>query len=1329
MENVASVYPLSPTQEGMLFHSITGPDYYIRQATFDIAGELVSEALKAAWQGVVDRQAVLRTSFLWDGLKQPIQVVHRAASPEWNEFDWRHLPASERAEQLTRFLAADRDRGLDLQRAPLLRCTLIRTGAELSHFVVTFHHIVLDGWSIPLLLEEVKSRYGLLRRGSKQPFEPAPAYRDYISWLKRQNQGGAEAFWKRYLQGVAGPTRLALEPAGQAWQQSTPEYGEVRRSAGSRLSIDLREAARLHHVTTNTLIQGAWAALLSRRTGQTDVLFGAVVSGRPHDLPRVEEIAGLFINTLPVRVQVDFEPSVKQYLQHLQRDQVEARQFEYASLPDIRRWIGLNGHSELFESILVFENYRGSDSYAKHNGDLRMSLASSFERTHYPLTLMVAPSSDFEFSLAYQKGRIDDELAERLLVEFTTLLDGLAKNPDATVGALPLLTRSEQNEILERTNNTKVELPANASLPVLFERQARETPHAIAAQFERQTIAYEKLRIRTNQLARYLRQLGMGTDALVAVCLEPSLDLLVALLAIAKSGAAYVPLDPEYPSDRIEQMLADSGAGVLVTDGKLATALPCGHLKIVRIDTDSAAINTCSDESLDITIGADDLAYVIYTSGSTGRPKGVMVRHISLANLLLSMLRRPGLAPQDRLLAVTTPCFDIAALELFLPLIAGARVVIAPRDVTRNPDLLAAAIEENGITSMQATPATWQMLLQHGWKGRTGLKILSGGEPLSRDLANALLDRAGSLWNMYGPTETTVWSTVSEIGRGDQVITIGSPIANTTTYVVDENMQPVPLGVAGELYIGGAGLARGYHNRPELTREKFVPNPFGDAGSRLYRTGDVARFRADFSIECLGRTDHQVKIRGFRIELGEIEIALRRHSAVSEAVVVGHAAGSAEARLAAYLVLSNGIVPGKSELRNHLRKTLPDYMVPSSFTLLEALPLTPNGKIDRKALPAPDCDSSLPVTALEEPANDTEKQLVDLFRRFLAAPNIGVCDKFFDIGGHSLLAVRLMSEIEKLFNLNLPLATLFEASSARELAAIVSDRRRKLAWTSLVRLKPSGTAAPLFCVHSLGANLVSYRHLAQRMDPDQPVYGLQPLGLDGQDEVHQTVEEMAAHYLKEIRKVQPHGPYNLSGVCLGGIVAFEMAQQLRTEGEETSLLALIDSYYAPQPRHLTKLPEHITPVHYADYYLGEVLLRHGRERLLYIATRISNIFRRSGRAIKRALGLKTSGTGSLTRALQQIHEVHSAAERSYIPKTYLGRVTLFWCGNYPVRSYYDTRLGWCDVAAGGLEVHMIPGDHMSMLEPANAEVLAEKLTSCLRRASGASATETSALRA
>jgi amino acid adenylation domain-containing protein len=754
--------------------------------------------------------------------------------------------------------------------------------------------------------------------------------------------------------------------------------------------------------------------------------------------------------------------------------------------------------------------------------------------------------------LDYDADLYDADTAERLLGHVCTLLEAGVREPTALVAELPLLRERERVLVLEEWNATTRPFP-RTYVDRLFVDQVRRTPDAVAVESGGKRLTFAELERRASCLASYLRGLGVGPNVLVGIALERSVELVVGLLGILEAGGAYVPIDPAYPVERQAYMLEDAAVPVVVTEERLIDRVPLGSARAVCLDRDWSEIERAPEPSERPERDPEQLAYVIYTSGSTGRPKGVEIPHRALANFLWSMREQPGLGADDVLMAVTTLSFDIAGLELYLPLIVGARVVIAPALVSADPRLLATLLAESSANVMQATPTTWRMLLDSGWRGRPGFRALCGGEALPVSLAEELLAHAIELWNMYGPTETTIWSTVAQVRAGEP-LTIGRPIANTSLFVLDSRLQPLPPGIVGELHVGGDGVSHGYRNRPELTTERFIPNPFGSG--RIYKTGDLARYRRDGSVEYLGRLDHQVKVRGFRIELGEIETVLAGHDGVAGAVCVARDDGAGP-ELVAYIV-SSGIPVAAAHLRRFLSEHLPPYMVPGAIVTLPAFPLTPNGKIDRKALPAPTRER-LTEQALVPPRTPLERRLAEIWERVLAVSPIGVTDNFFDLGATSLVAAQLFAEIEHELGDALPLGAVFQAPTIEALAELLEQGAPPSRWTSLVPIQPRGTRPPIFCVHGGAGTILHLEPLARRLrDRDQPFYGLQSRGLYGGATPLRTVEEMAGHYLSELRQVQPSGPYYFAGYCFGAIVAYDMAQRVLAEGEEVRLLAFFN---------------------------------------------------------------------------------------------------------------------------------------------------------------------------
>ncbi|MFN6534911.1 MAG: amino acid adenylation domain-containing protein [Nostoc sp. EkiNYC01] len=1033
MKNIEDFYPLSPIQQGILFHSLYAPDsaVYCEVFSCNIQGELNISAFKQAWEQLLERHAILRTSFVWEGLKEPAQIVHKQVQLPWEKQDWRGIENITQQKRIESFLAGEQQRSFDISQAPLMRLTLIQLAENNYEFIWSQHHLLLDGWSSSLVMDEVFAFYKAFSQNQSLSLKKPCPYRDYIAYLQQQDLSKSETFWRQYLQQFTVNTPLGVDYTSSNLRDENKEYKQQQIKLSTTETLALQSFARREQLTLNTLIQGTWAILLSCYSSENDVVFGTVVSGRGN-LAGTESMVGVLINTLPLRVRVNPEESLVSWLKQLQIQQNETRQYEQCPLIKIQKWSDIPTGQPLFESIVNFQNYQTDFSKLQQVNNLKISNICSFMHPHYPLTVSVKVDSELLLEIFYESSRFESSTISRMLGHFRTLLLGMTASQQQHVKDLPLLTAQEHRQLLLDWNNTQVDYPQKC-IYQLFEAQVEKTPNAVAAVFENEQLTYGELNARANQLAHYLQELGVKPEVLVGICVERSLNMLIGLLAVLKAGGAYIPLDPSYPKERLAFILEDAQAPILLTQTSLLEVLPQYKTQVVDLDVDWQKIAQQSQENLFSQLTIDNLAYVIYTSGSTGKPKGVQIPHSALSNFLYSMKQRPGLTENDTLLAVTTYSFDIAALELFLPIIVGGCLVIASREIASDGIQLSAKLTDSKATVMQATPATWQLLLTAGWSGNHQLKILCGGEALPGYLANQLLHRCACLWNMYGPTETTIWSAASEVETDRKIIPISAAIANTQLYILDQYNQLVPVGVAGELHIGGDGLARGYFNRPDLTAEKFIPNPFSEKATRLYKTGDLARYLANGEIEYIGRIDHQVKVRGFRIELGEIEALITQHSAVREAVVVVRKDSLDSQRIVAYLVPQSQQTL-TSELRSFLESKLPSYMMPTNFVILEALPLTPNGKVDRKALPA--LDKVLPE--FEEkfvaPQTAMEKQLVTIWMEVLGLQQIGINDNFFELGGHSLLATQVISRINKNLDIELPIRRIFELPTIAKLA-------------------------------------------------------------------------------------------------------------------------------------------------------------------------------------------------------------------------------------------------------------------------------------------------------
>ena len=928
--------------------------------------------------------------------------------------------------------------------------------------------------------------------------------------------------------------------------------------------------------------------------------------------------------------------------------------------------------------------------------------------------LAIGEESGLLLVFEYATDLFDRATVARLAGHFETMLDAIVADPEQPVSRLPLLSEQEKRRILFDWNQTREEYPREKCLHELFQDQAARSPEAVAVEFEGGSLTYRELARNAGRLARYLQGLGVRPGVLVGLCVPRSLEMAVGLLGVLEAGGAYVPLDPTYPADRLTWMLADSGARVLLTVETLRDALPAFSGRIVRLDADRERIFS-PDAGPEIPEGPgatpEDLAYVMYTSGSTGRPKGVMIPHRGLVNYLSWCLRAYDVAEGSGAPVQSSLSFDLTVTGLYAPLLCGRRVRLLPEGFTE--ELGRVLREEGGFSLVKMTPARLDLLTQqlqdHDVSGCARALVI-GGEPLRAESLGLWRDRSPqtAVFNEYGPTETVVGCCVYRVRHDDPrtgSIPIGRPIANTRLYVLDPHGEPVPIGIAGELYIGGDGVATGYWNQPDRTAERFVPDPFGSAGGRLYKTGDRARYRADGNLEFLGRADDQVKIRGFRVELGEVEAALRGHPSVRDAAAAVVEDAARDRRLVGYVVPQDGPAWSAEAVRKHLLARLPEFMVPAALVPIPAIPLTKNGKVDRKALPAADFASRPVEEGYEPPQDALELHLVKIWESLLHTAPIGCDDDFFDLGGHSLLAVRLFAEIEKATGRKLPLATLFRAPTVRQIADLLRDGGGPLRQASLVPIQARGSRPPFYCVHAAGGGVLPYRALSQRLGPDQPFYGLQARGMDEGAAPLTRIEEMADHYLAEIRSLQPEGPYYLGGHSAGGLVAFEMACRLRAQGERVALVALFDTW---APGHGHVIPEKFVRAKLSA--LRARLLRFSRG--LRDGGVVGYLREKFAIRLRVALGRKRD----LPPELREVHESIEKAIRQYQPGVYPGTLTLFRAKRQPPEYALDRTLGWSAFSSRAVEVHTVPGYHGEIVDEPQAAILAEKMHECLDRA-------------
>ncbi|MGD0207573.1 MAG: amino acid adenylation domain-containing protein [Verrucomicrobiota bacterium] len=1354
------------------------PAYNI-PAAVRLKGPLNLAALEQSLNEIVKRHESLRTTFgKVEG--RPTQVIAPALTIKLPVVDLRKLPASERETEVRRWVTAEAQRPFDLSQGPLIRGTVLRLGDEEHVGLLTMHHIVSDGWSTGILVRELATLYVAFCAGGSSPLPALPIqYADFAHWQRQWLQGEVLetqiAHWKKQLAGAPAQIDLPTDHPRPAVQTFRGAHQSL--VLPKHLQEGFKALSRQEGVTQFMTLLAAFKVLLYRYTSQDDLIVGTPIANR--NRLETEGLIGFFVNALVLRTDLSGNPSFRELLRRVREVCLGA--YGHQDLPFDRLVEELHVKRDLSRNPLfqvMFVLHHASLRTVELPGLTLSPVEGDSETAHFDLTLQLLDTEQgLTAAFVYNTDLFEAATIARMLGNFQTLLEAMVADPEQRVSDLPLLTETERQQLLVEWNDTKTDCPRDLCIHQLFEAQVERTPDAIAVVFEAEqfrdhastreaVLTYAQLNRRANQLAHHLRTLGVGPEVLVAICVERSLEMVIGLLGILKAGGAFVPLDPAYPKERLAFMLKDAQVPVLLTQERLVAGLPEQDTKVICLDSGWEIIARESGENPGSSTLPENLAYVIYTSGSTGQPKGVLVSHGAIAGHCRNAQRYYELDSRDVVLQFASLSFDVSLEEILPTLIVGARLVIMGTNVWP-PAEFHRRISEFGLTVLNLPTAYWQELARE-WAGvpelvpniQPRLFIVGGDTMLPEVLKLWQRTPVNSirLLNAYGPTETTITATAFEIAPrpGEnttyQRVPIGRPLANRAIYILDQHGNPVPIGVHGHLHIGGAGLARGYLNRPELTAEKFIPDPFRAApGARMYQTGDLARYRPDGNIEFLGRTDHQVKLRGFRIELGEIEAALGQHPAVREAVVLAREDAPGEKRLVAYVVAHDsrrsrreealtetsevrgqrptedqslltsaptGLTAG--ELRRFLQEKLPEYMVPAVFVLLEALPLMPNGKIDRRALPAPDRSRPELEKAFVAPRDDLELQLAHIWEEVLGVRPVGVRDNFFELGGHSLLAVRLFALIEKRLGKKLPLTAVFQGATVEHLAGVLRQQATSGPQSSLVALQPGGSKRPLFLVHPAGGHVFPYIHLAQLLGPDQPCYGLQARGLEDGQDPHTRIEDMAAWYIQALQTVQPTGPYLLGGWSMGGVVAFEMAQQLHAQGQRVSLLALLDGRI-PTPDE-TFPEEDSEAILLVERYFGisfgprESLAKLPKDEQLAFMLEQG----KSAGLVPAELDV------SQARRFVELLRSDLRATQNYGLRLYPGRITFFKASERLAGTSPDPTLGWSEWATGGVEVHLVPGNHANLMYKPHVKVLAEKLMACLNQAQSAEAKENGA---
>ena len=1299
-----------------LYH---GSSFYNIPGAFHLQGLLDIQALQQSLNKIMERHEAWRTSFMMVD-KQPMQVVAPKLTWELPVIDLESSASESWQTEVQKLATEEAQKLFDLAKAPLVRAKLLRRSEEEHIFLLTMHHTVTDGWSVGVFQQELAKLYGAFANNQPVVLPELPIqYGDFALWQRDYLQGKPLEkqlnYWKQQLGGELPVLQLPtdyLRPTVATFTGAKEYF-----TFSPTLTTALNKLAQQEEVTLFMLLLAAFNVLLYRYTKQEDILIGSPIANRNRS--ELEGLLGLFVNTLVLRNNLSGDPSFDELLKGVREVTLDA--YAHQDLPFEKLVEELQperdlSRNPLFQVMFVLQNTPMTSHEVSGLNISTLEIESNTAQFDIYLSLVPSPQGLTGF-LEYSTDLFTSETITRLIGNLQTLLESIVANPQQRISELPILTTQEQEQLLVTWNDTGSNYPQNISLQELFEQQVERSPDAIALIDSSQQLTYSQLNQQVNQLSHYLQKLGVTSETIVAICLERSLAMVIGILAILKAGGAYVPLDPSYPEERLNFIMADSQASILLTAAGSADKLSISSVKFINWETCQEAIATESQANPNTTSTGENLAYIIYTSGSTGKPKGVLGTHRGIVNGLHWFWKTYPFAPGEICCQKTAISFVDSIWEIFAPLLQGFPTVIIPQTTVQDPQLFIQTLAEQKISRVILVPSLLKPLVNnygHLTKNLSQLKLwITSGEAVSLELVKtfqALLPSA-KLINLYGSSEVSANVTcydTSLLPEKPTSVPIGRPLDNTQAYILDHHLQPTPMGVVGDLYIGGSGLAKGYWNRPELSHNTFINNPF-IPGSKLYKTGDLGRCLNDGNLEYLGRRDEQIKIRGFRIELGEIQAALTQHIAIKEAVVVADKEGDNQ-RLIAYLVTDEPDLV--SQLNHYLSKKLPNYMLPAAFVVLESIPLTPNGKVDKKSLPKDKLLQPQSNQTFTAPRNFTELALAKMWQNLLQISQVGVTDNFFELGGYSLLGVRLMAQIHERFGHNLPLSTLFENPTIAQLAELVSQPSNLGSGSPLVPLQSSGSQKPFFCVHAAGGAIHNYINLARQLGPEQPFYALEQTPDQLESETI-TIEETATTYLKEIRAVQPEGPYLLGGWCYGGLVAFEMAQQLLQQGQKVDLLVVIDAI----------LPE--TTVQPSKYDDAKFMLRLGESLKNWFGVDLSVSYEEiHNLSLQEQFNLFNKKANFVVSDAEmeqhlwsyQLFKAHIQAMRDYKPQVYPQEMILFRAAEQIKHDFEslefsssDPLLGWGKYSTQPIRVIEVSGNHFSMFNEPNILNLTKKL--------------------
>ncbi len=1307
-------FRLSPLQQRLwLLQQSTSMQSYRVCCAVLIEGNLNTKILEFALQNVVDRYEILRTNFRsLEGMTIPLQVV-TDYKPIVFYYNFSSLDTEQQQAKLDALFQEASQVSFDFEDGSVLTCSLVILSEDLHVLLVCLPATNADRITLNNFVREISRCYAAYSHDKEISDEPLQ-YVDIAEWQNEILEGDDGIVGREYWRKKNIPALVNLPVRNPNQAGFEPKF--ITLTFDRDRLTNLEAIAQKYNTSLSTLLLACWQVLFSRLTGQSDVVIGTCFHGRNYE--GLEDAFGLFAKYLPISSHLEEDLQFCQVLNLVNE-----------SIQDVSKWqesFKWEDESSFFPVCFDFAEHPGK----YHTADISFSLLKEYiciDKFQVKLSCWRWDDSLIaEFH--YDANLLQIEEISRLAGQFQTLLDSVIEKPEAVISQLEFLTHSDRHQLLIEFNQTQVSYPQPKFIHHLFEQQIAHTPDNIAVVFENQQLTYQELNKQANRLAHYLQKLGVRPEVLVGVYVERSLDMIVALLGILKAGGAYLPLDPAIPAEGLALRLQDSQAAVLLTQARFVESLSEHKAQVVCFDTDGDAIAQQPEENPTSLVTPENLIYVLYTSGSTGKPKGVAVEHRQLFNYLYGILEQLKLPTGASFATVSTFAADLGNTVIFPSLCTGGCLHIISQECATNPTALADYCHHHPIDCLKIVPSHLAALLtgSHPEQILPRQCLVLGGEVATWELIEQIRQHANCrIINHYGPTETTIGVLtypVEDYNPKSATVPLGRPLPNTQIYLLNQHLQPVPLGVPGELYIGGDNLARGYLNQPELTEEKFIPNPFNKSkvksqkskANRLYKTGDLARYLPDGTIEFLGRIDHQVKIRGFRIELGEIEAVLSEYPSVQQVVVIARDDMPGGKRLVAYIIPKQGVTASIRELRNFLKEKLPEYMLPSAFVLLDTLPLTPNGKVNRQALPAPR-EARLEYQAFVAPRDALELQIARIWEDIFDTRPLGVTDNFFDLGGHSLLAVRLMTRMQQQFNQELQLSTLFQGATIEHLASILRQQNRPCSQSPLVAIQTDGSKQTFFCVHPAGGNVLCFMNLARHLGSEQPFYGLQAPGLYAEQKPYYRVEDMATYYIQALRTVQPQGPYFLGGLSMGGVVAFEMAQQLVAQGQKVNLLALMDvtamasSVEPTEEDYLALLGSFAQDlgldVEDLDFSLDYFLQLTFDEQLAYILEqlRMENL-------------LAPDVELPQIRRLFHVFKTNTYAKRSYVPRTYPGRVTLFKASDRSLKDVENPTLGWDKVAASGVDIHQVPGNHYTLIRNPHVQVLAEQLRVCLDEA-------------